>query len=62
MVWAVVLPLNYTVAQPTLNNLLKMLKTTSSEYFMARELVDLSNVIIFVSLVLHVVFDWVMDR
>ncbi len=61
VVWAVLfLPLNYGLMQPTLHNMLNTLNPTSSEYLMAKQLVELSNVIIFGSLVLHIVFGGVM--
>jgi uncharacterized membrane protein YagU involved in acid resistance len=61
VVWAVLfLPLNYGIMQPTLNNMVNTSNPTSSEYLMAKQLLELSNVIIFGSLVLHIVFGGVM--
>jgi uncharacterized membrane protein YqgA involved in biofilm formation len=61
VVWAILfLPLNYVLMQPTLQNMLNTLNPTSSEYLMAKQLLDLSNVIVFGSLVLHIVFGGVM--
>jgi hypothetical protein len=59
--WAILfLPLNYGVMQPTLHNMLNTSSPTSSEYSMAKQLLDLSNVIVLGSLVLHIVFGGVM--
>jgi hypothetical protein len=61
VVWAVLfLPLNYGLMQPTLHNMLSTSNPTSPEYIMAKQLLELSNVIIFGSLVLHVIFGGVM--
>jgi hypothetical protein len=61
VVWAILfLPLNYGLMQPTLQNMLNTLNPTSSEYLMAKQLLDLSNVIVLGSLVLHIVFGGVM--
>jgi hypothetical protein len=61
VVWAILfLPLNYGVMQPTLHNMLNTSSPTSSEYSMAKQLLDLSNVIVLGSLVLHIVFGGVM--
>lgn len=61
VVWAILfLPLNYGIMQPTLDNMVNTLNPTSSEYLMAKQLLELSNVIIFGSLVIHVVFGGVM--
>jgi hypothetical protein len=46
--------------QPTLHNMLNTLNPTSSEYLMAKQLLDLSNVIVLGSLALHIVFGGVM--
>jgi hypothetical protein len=61
VVWAILfLPLNYGIMQPTLNNMVDTLNPTSSEYLMAKQLLELSSVIILGSLVLHIVFGGVM--
>jgi hypothetical protein len=61
MIWAILfLPLNYGLMQPTLHNMLNTLNPTSSEYLMAKQLLDLSNVIVLGSLALHIVFGGVM--
>jgi uncharacterized membrane protein YagU involved in acid resistance len=61
VVWAILfLPLNYGIMQPTLNNMVDTLNPTSSEYLMAKQLLELSGVIILGSLVLHIVFGGVM--
>jgi hypothetical protein len=61
VVWAVLfLPLNYGLMQPTLHNMLNTLNPASSEYLMAKQLLDLSNVIVLGSLALHIVFGGVM--
>ena len=61
VVWAVFfLPLNYGVMQPTLHNMINTLNPLSAEYSMAKQLLELSNVIFFGSLALHVVFGGVM--
>jgi uncharacterized membrane protein YqgA involved in biofilm formation len=61
VVWAILfLPLNYVLMQPTLQNMLNTLNPTSSEYLMAKQLLDLSSVIVLGSLVLHIVFGGVM--
>ncbi len=61
VVWGVLfLPLNYVIMQPTLNNMIDSSDPTSSEFLMAKQLLELSNVIIFGSLVLHIVFGGVM--
>ena len=61
VVWAILfLPLNYGLMQPTLHNMLNTLNPTSSEYLMAKQLLDLSNVVVLASLLLHIVFGGVM--
>jgi uncharacterized membrane protein YagU involved in acid resistance len=61
VVWAIFfLPLNYGIMQPTLNNMVDTLNPTSSEYLMAKQLLELSGVIILGSLILHIVFGGVM--
>jgi hypothetical protein len=61
VVWGVLfLPLNYGIMQPTLNNMVDSSNPTSSEFLMAKQLLELYNVIIFGSLVLHIVFGGVM--
>jgi hypothetical protein len=61
VVWVILfLPLNYGLMQPTLHNMLNTLNPTSSEYLMAKQLLDLSNVIVLGSLGLHIVFGGVM--
>jgi ABC-type phosphate transport system permease subunit len=61
IVWAVLfLPLNYGVMQPALRSMADTLNPSSPEYFMARQLLQLSNTIIFGSLALHIVFGGVM--
>jgi hypothetical protein len=47
------LPLNYGIMQPTLHNMVNTLNSKSSENLMAKQLLELSNVIIFGSLVIH---------
>jgi ABC-type spermidine/putrescine transport system permease subunit II len=61
VVWGVLfLPINYVIMQPTLNNMVDSSNPASSEYLMAKQLLELSNVIILGSLVLHIVFGGVM--
>jgi hypothetical protein len=61
VVWAVLfLPLNYGIMQPTLHNMINTLNPITPEYSMARQLLELSNVIFFGSLALHIVFGGVM--
>jgi hypothetical protein len=61
VVWAILfLPLNYGIMQPTLNNMVSTLNPTSSEYLMAKQLLELSDVIVLGSLLLHIVFGGVM--
>ena len=61
VVWVVLfLPLNYGLMQPTLNNMLNTLNPASSEYLMAKQLLDLSNIIVLGSLALHIMFGGVM--
>jgi hypothetical protein len=61
VVWVILfLPLNYGLVQPTLYNMLNTLNPTSPEYLMAKQLLDLSNVIVLGSLGLHIVFGGVM--
>ena len=61
VVWGILfLPLNYGIMQPTLNNMVDTLNPTSSEYLMAKQLFELSGVIVLGSLVLHIVFGGVM--
>jgi hypothetical protein len=61
VVWGVLfLPINYVLMQPTLNNIVNISNPTSSEFLMAKQLLELSNVIISGSLVLHIVFGGVM--
>ena len=61
VVWVILfLPLNYGIMQPTLQNMISTLNRTSTEYLMAEQLLELSNVIVFGSLAIHVVFGGVM--
>jgi hypothetical protein len=61
VVWVILfLPLNYGIMQPTLQNMISTLNPTSPEYLMAEQLLELSNVIVFGSLAIHVVFGGVM--
>ena len=61
VVWVILfLPLNYGIMQPTLQNMISTLNPTSTEYLMAEQLLELSNVIVFGSLAIHVVFGGVM--
>jgi hypothetical protein len=61
VVWGVLfLPINYVLMQPKLNNIVNISNPTSSEFLMAKQLLELSNVIISGSLVLHIVFGGVM--
>jgi hypothetical protein len=61
VVWAIFfLPLNYVVMQPTLQNMVKTLNPSTSEYQMAKQLLQLSSTIFFGALALHVVFGGVM--
>jgi hypothetical protein len=61
VVWVILfLPLNYGIMQPTLQNMISTLNPTSPEYLMAEQLLVLSNVIVFGSLAIHVVFGGVM--
>jgi hypothetical protein len=61
VVWVILfLPLNYGIMQPTLQNMISTLNPTSPEYLMAEKLLELSNVIVFGSLAIHVVFGGVM--
>ena len=61
VVWAILfLPLNYGIMQPTLQNMVSTLNPTSPEYLMAEQLLELSNIIVFGSLAIHVVFGGVM--
>ena len=46
--------------QPTLHNMVNTLNSKSSENLMAKQLLELSNVIIFGPLVIHVVIGAVM--
>ena len=61
VIWAILfLPLNYGIMQPTLQNMVSTLNPTSPEYLMAEQLLELSNIIVFGSLAIHVVFGGVM--
>jgi hypothetical protein len=61
VVWVILfLPLNFGLMQPTLHNMVNTLNPESSEYLMAKQLLDLSNVIVLGSLALHIVFGGVM--
>jgi hypothetical protein len=61
VVWGILfLPLNYGIMQPTLNNMVDTLNPTSSEYLIAKQLLELSGLIVLGSLVLHIVFGGVM--
>jgi uncharacterized membrane protein YagU involved in acid resistance len=60
-VWGILfLPLNYGIMQPTLNNMVNTSNPVSSEYLMAKQLTDLSGLIVLGSLALHIVFGGVM--
>jgi uncharacterized membrane protein YagU involved in acid resistance len=61
VVWAILfLPLNYGIMQPKLNNMVNTLDPTSSEYLMAKQLTELSGLIVLGSLALHIIFGGVM--
>jgi hypothetical protein len=61
VVWAILfLPLNYGIMQPTLHTMASTTNPTSPEYLLANQLLALSNVIVFGSLALHIVFGGVM--
>jgi hypothetical protein len=61
IVWLVLfLPLNYLVMEPTLQKLLIESDPSSSQYAMAKNLIELSDTIFWGSLSLHIVFGGVM--
>ena len=61
IVWAVLfLPLNYLIMEPTLQKLLIESDLSSSQYAMAKNLIQLSDTIFWGSLSLHVLFGGVM--
>ncbi|HJU79120.1 MAG TPA: hypothetical protein VJ599_06105 [Nitrososphaeraceae archaeon] len=61
IVWAVLfLPLNYLIMEPTLQKLLIESDPSSSQYAMAKNLIELSDTIFWGSLSLHVLFGGVM--
>jgi hypothetical protein len=61
IVWAVLfLPINYAIMQPTLQTILVESDPSSSQYTLAKNLMELSNTIFWGSLSLHIVFGGVM--
>jgi hypothetical protein len=61
IVWAILfLPLNYLVMEPTLQKLLVESNPSSSQYEMAKNLIELSDTIFWGSLSLHILFGGVM--
>jgi uncharacterized membrane protein YqgA involved in biofilm formation len=61
IVWGVLfLPINYVIMQPTLEKMLVESDPSSSQYAMAKKLIELSNTIFWGSLSLHIVFGGVM--
>jgi hypothetical protein len=61
IVWLVLLlPLNYLVMEPTLQKLLIESDPSSSQYAMAKNLIELSDTIFWGSLSLHILFGGVM--
>ncbi|HEX2305412.1 MAG TPA: hypothetical protein VHH33_03920, partial [Nitrososphaeraceae archaeon] len=61
IVWAVLfLPINYAIMQPTLQKMVAESDPSSSQYTLAKNLVELSNTIFWGSLSLHIVFGGVM--
>ncbi|HEY7777941.1 MAG TPA: hypothetical protein VIA09_05325 [Nitrososphaeraceae archaeon] len=61
IVWAVLfLPLNYLIMEPTLQKLLIESDPSSSQYAMAKNLIELSDTIFWGSLSLHILFGGVM--
>jgi ABC-type phosphate transport system permease subunit len=61
VVWGVLfLPINYLIMQPTLQKMLIESDPSSSQYSMAKRLMELSNTIFWGSLSLHIVFGGVM--
>ena len=61
IVWGVLfLPLNYLIMEPTLQKLLIESDPSSSQYAMAKNLIELSDTIFWGSLSLHILFGGVM--
>jgi ABC-type phosphate transport system permease subunit len=61
IVWGVLfLPINYLIMEPTLQKLLVESDPSSSQYAMAKNLIELSSNIFWGSLSLHIVFGGVM--
>jgi hypothetical protein len=61
IIWGVLfLPINYLIMEPTLQKLLVESDPSSSQYAMAKSLMDLSSNIFWGSLSLHIVFGGVM--
>ncbi len=61
IVWGVLfLPINYSIMEPTLQKLLVESDPSSSQYIMAKNLIEFSNTIFWGSLALHVVFGGIM--
>jgi ABC-type phosphate transport system permease subunit len=61
VVWGVLfLPINYLIMEPTLQKLLVESDPSSSQYAMAKNLIELSSNIFWGSLSLHIVFGGVM--
>lgn len=61
IVWGILfLPINYLIMEPTLQKWLAESDPSSSQYAMAKNLIELSSNIIWASLSLHIVFGGVM--
>ena len=61
IVWLVLfLPINFAVMQPTLQKILSTSPPTSEDYLFAKQLLTLSDTMLFGSLALHIVFGGVM--
>jgi hypothetical protein len=61
IVWAVLfLPINYLVMQPNLQHIIQQSPSSSVEYTMAKQFLELSSTIFWGSLALHIVFGGVM--
>jgi ABC-type phosphate transport system permease subunit len=61
IIWGVLfLPINYLIMEPTLQKLLVESDPSSSQYAMAKNLMELSSSIFWGSLSLHIVFGGVM--
>lgn len=61
IVWSVLfLPINYVLMQPVLQKVVSESNPTSSQYGVAKTLIELSNTIFWGSIALHIVFGGVM--